>query len=285
MTIVAVAGGSGSAKKPQDGVQYLPVNYANVEATGKALEENKIGTVISAMSVMSPEVSAAQVNLVKAAQKSNSTRRFVVSAYDMMYTRDQIPEYPPAQYAFEAVDALDQTDLEYTRVANGFLSDYYGMPHYKTNLQPWTNFVNLEKKWATIPGDGSAKAHYTTSWDVARYVARLMDLEKWTKVSSICIETLSISEVLALAEKTRGPGFEVVYDDLEKLKSGKVTLDNVSPDYGVDQDEAQAMYAKIHYYAATGKYLVPTEDSLTSKFPEIVPKTVAQVMEESWQGK
>lgn len=83
------------------------------------------------------------------------------------------------------------------------------MPHYKTHLTRWVNFVDLENRWAVIPGDGSGKANFIASQDMATYIARLLDLDKWSKVSSIFAETLSISELFALAKKTRGECHEI----------------------------------------------------------------------------
>ncbi|TEA19650.1 Oxidoreductase BOA1 [Colletotrichum sidae] len=296
MAIIAVAGGSGpvgrsivdglvahgghkvfvlsrSSRLAKDGVQYLAVDYNDVQGTSSALETNQVDTVISAMGVVTAEASASQVQLVKAANKSSTTRRFVVSAYDMLHKREQVAHFPMAKYTFEAIDELDGTDLEYTRVVNGFFLDYYGMPHWKTHLHPWINFVNVEKKWAVIPGDGSAKANFITTQDMARFIARLMELDKWSKVSSIVADTLSISEVLEIAERVRGTNFNVVHDDLEKLKSGKISFIEKFPDIGASLDEAEKLFASIHYYAGTGAALVPTEDALSSKFPDIVTKS------------
>ncbi|TDZ24358.1 Oxidoreductase BOA1 [Colletotrichum orbiculare MAFF 240422] len=296
MAIVAVAGGSGpvgrsivdglvahgghkvfvisrSSRPAKDGVQYLVVDYNDIQGTSSSLETSQVDTVISAMGVVTAEASASQIQLVKAANKSSTTRRFVVSAYDMLHKREQVAHFPMAQYTFEAIDELDGTDLEYTRVVNGFFLDYYGMPHWKTHLHPWINFVNVEKKWAVIPGDGSAKANFITTQDMARFIARLMELDKWSKVSSIVADTLSISEVLEIAERVRGTNFNVVHDDLEKLKSGKISFIEKFPDIGASLDEAEKLFASIHYYAGTGAVLVPTEDALNSKFPDIVTKS------------
>nr|XP_036577394.1 Isoflavone reductase-like protein IRL 1 [Colletotrichum truncatum]KAF6784365.1 Isoflavone reductase-like protein IRL 1 [Colletotrichum truncatum] len=237
------------------------------------------------MGVITKDVSNSQVQLVKAADKSSTTRRFVVSAYDMLHTREQVSNYPFAEYVFEALDELDGTTLEHTRVVNGFFLDYYGMPHWKTYMHPWINFVNVEKKWAVISGDGSAKVNLITSQDMAKFIARLMDLPKWSRVSSIAVETKSILELLEIAEKARGSKFNVVHDDLEKLKSGKISFISEFPDIGLSQDDAEAVFAKIHYYAGTNAVLVPTEDTLNSKFPDIATKTAEEVIEESWKGK
>lgn len=102
--------------------------------------------------------------------------------------------------------------MEYTRVANGWFSDYYGMPHWKSHLHPWINVLNMTKKWAVVPGDGSVEATFITTQDMAKCVTRIMDLEEWPKVCCIASETLSMNELVKLAESARGkhssPDFE-----------------------------------------------------------------------------
>lgn len=110
-------------------------------------------------------------------------------------------------YTFEAIDMLEKTSLAYTRIANGWFLDYYGMPHWKTNLEPWLNVLNMESKWAAIPGDWSVQASFVTSQDMSRFLARLMDVDKWDQISAIRGVTLSLDELLHIAEKARGKLF------------------------------------------------------------------------------
>lgn len=109
-----------------------------------------------------------------------------------------------AKYTFTAVDALKQTNLEHTRLVNGWFLDYYGMPHWKTTLHPWINILNMEEKWAAIPGDGSSRATYITTQDLGRFFAKLMDEPKWREISSIIGNEIKFTDLVALAEKTRG---------------------------------------------------------------------------------
>jgi hypothetical protein len=78
------------------------------------------------------------------------------------------------------------------------------MPHWKCNLEPWINILNMESKWAIIPADGDIQASFVTSQDMSRFVARLMDLEKWDKISAIRANTLSFNQLVDAAEKARG---------------------------------------------------------------------------------
>jgi hypothetical protein len=47
------------------------------------LESNKINTIISAVSVTDDATSTAQLNLIEAAERSASTKRFIPSEYGM----------------------------------------------------------------------------------------------------------------------------------------------------------------------------------------------------------
>lgn len=206
-----------------------------------------------------------------------------------------------ARYTFEAIDELEKTQLTYTRIANGWFLDYYGMPHWKTHLEPWINVMNVEKKWAVIPGDGNVKASFITSQDMSRFVARLMDLEKWNKVSPIIANTLSFSELVEMAEKARGkPGrhtprswysryvgckFRVANDSLEKLQSGKISFHEDFPPIGYGEGD-QAFFAMLHYQAAIGRYLVPRDyPPLDAEFPGLKITTPLEVMETAWKDK
>lgn len=112
---------------------------------------------------------------------------------------------PLARYTFEAIALLEQqTNLEYTRVVNGWFLDYYGMPHWKTHSHPWVNVLNMERRWASIPGDGSAKAHFVTTQDMGRFVAHMLGLSPWSKVSTVVGDCLTMDQLVELAEEARG---------------------------------------------------------------------------------
>ncbi|KAI8711824.1 NmrA domain-containing protein [Fusarium sp. LHS14.1] len=308
MKTIAVAGGAGNVgstivdglveygkhkiyvlsrkdRPSQGAVNYLRVDYDDPDAIAKAFEDAGVNIVICAISVVNPEANQSQKNLIRAAEKSPITERFVISSFDMLHVKEDIELSPLARYTFEAIDELEKTQLTYTRIANGWFLDYYGMPHWKTHLEPWINVMNVEKKWAVIPGDGSVKASFITSQDMSRFVARLMDLEKWNKVSTIFANTLSFSELVEMAEKARGCKFRVANDSLEKLQSGKISFHEEFPPIGYGEGD-QAFFAMLHYQAAIGRYLVPRDyPPLDAEFPDLKITTPLEVMETAWKGK
>ena len=111
---------------------------------------------------------------------------------------------PTAKWAFDALRVIETTSLKHTRVVNGMFLDYYGLPHWKSYLKPWVNAVNVQRKWAVIPGDGEMPVSFITTQDLGRFVARLMDLKEWPRVSCFAGVTASFNEILKLAEAARG---------------------------------------------------------------------------------
>ncbi|KAG8672384.1 hypothetical protein FPOAC1_005651 [Fusarium poae] len=307
MKVVVVAGGTGSVgstivdglveygkhkvyafsrseRSPSGAVKYLKVNYNDVDAITKTLEEANVNILICAISVVSPEANQAQKNLIQAAERSTSTERFVISSFDVLHVKEDIELSPLSRYTFEAIDMLEKTSLTYTRIANGWFLDYYGMPHWKSNLEPWINVVNMKSKWAAIPGDRSVQASFITSQDMSRFVARLMDIEEWDRISAIRGITLSFDQLLQTAEKARGAKFEVAVDSLEKLKSGRISFSPDFPPIG-HGDGDEAFFAMIHYQAGIGRYVVPGDLSfLDDKFPDVKMTEASEVMG-CWNGQ
>lgn len=122
---------------------------------------------------------------------------------ELMLVR-HIETFPLAKYAFQAIEALEKTDLEFTRIVNGWFLDYYGMPHWKTSLHPWINILSMENRWAVMPGDGSAQATFITTQDLGRFMGYLMDAPKWDQVTRIAGNEMRFDDLLALAENIRG---------------------------------------------------------------------------------
>ncbi|CAG9951356.1 unnamed protein product [Clonostachys rosea f. rosea IK726] len=134
------------------GVNHLLAQYDDVEATAQTLQQAKIDTLLSTIGVRNKKASEAQINLIRSSHISSTTRRFIACVFGTsrkIHTR--------------CSGGAGKTYLSYTRVVNGLFLDYYGMPHWKTSVHPWLNVVNMEKRWAVILGDGSAKADFITS--------------------------------------------------------------------------------------------------------------------------
>jgi uncharacterized protein YbjT (DUF2867 family) len=68
------------------GATIIAIDYDNVDSLTKVLEDNQIDTVISTLSIMftiDPEI-----NLIRAAEASKSTKRFIPSSWGIAYTEE-----------------------------------------------------------------------------------------------------------------------------------------------------------------------------------------------------
>ncbi|CVK84864.1 uncharacterized protein FMAN_01790 [Fusarium mangiferae] len=104
---IAVAGGSSglgrttvdalNAAKTHDyvvlsrkatGPETRAVDYSDIDALTSLLESEQVDTVISMLPIDNDESGQAQMNLIEAAEKSTSTKRFLPSEFGMVYKRD-----------------------------------------------------------------------------------------------------------------------------------------------------------------------------------------------------
>ncbi|GME39002.1 Pyridoxal-phosphate dependent enzyme [Neofusicoccum parvum] len=277
-----------SRKAPENPtVPVLTVDYDSVDSLKEVLESNQIHAVISTLMIMDETAGKAQINLIKAAAKSAPTTKFVASEWGVPFGPEQVAVLPHYQWWLNAVDELKKTDLQWTRFANGYFLDYWGLPHLKSYQEPFMPVLDIANKFAGIPGDGNTPVTFTYTFDLAKFVVASLDLPEWPEYSIVVGDKLTWNEFVKLAEEARGTKFEIHYDDLQKLKKGEVTeLPHHPPVYQFfPKERLQGMFAFFGYNMATGLFNLPTEDSLNKKFPEIKTLTAKDVLEQVWKGK
>jgi hypothetical protein len=69
-------------------VPTLEVDYADVDATTRLLERHDVHTIVSALSLKTADGSAAELQLVAAAAKSSTTKRFMASDWSIPIPSD-----------------------------------------------------------------------------------------------------------------------------------------------------------------------------------------------------
>ncbi|CAG8907975.1 unnamed protein product [Penicillium egyptiacum] len=268
------------------GVTIIPAQYSNIESLVKLLEDNKINTIVSAMTVVDDDASNSQLNLIAAADQSLSTKRFIPSEYGIAYTEEHATLFPIMKGKLAAVQKLESTSLEFTSVTNGYFMDYYGLPRVKSYLQPFVFALDMAQNAAAIPGSGNTPVVFTYTFDVARFVAALTSQADWPKRSVIIGDKKTWNEALSIAEEIKGTKFNVAYDDLEKLSTFQVTeLPSHSALYtSLPKEQLQYILAVFGRWTAAGHFDLPENDTLNSRFPEIEPRTLRQVMEQGWKA-
>ncbi|KAF2846619.1 NAD(P)-binding protein [Plenodomus tracheiphilus IPT5] len=280
---VYILGREASAEKSKEyGAEILAVDYSNADSIAKVLESNNIDTVISTLgSMIGPDPELA---LIQAANKSNSTKRYIPSMWGIDYTPEVAKAFPVANAKIAFVSALDATSLEYTVVMNGFFLDYFGFPKVKSYLGMFPIVIDLANNAAAIPGSGNTSVVLTYSFDIGRFVAALLSESKWDKRSVVIGDRVTWNEFLQISESVKGTKFDVKYDDIATLQKGQPTeLPGHQQMYPyVPKEILQNMCAVFGIWFDTGIFDFKTEGSLNEKYPEIKTKSVKAIVEEAW---
>ncbi|KAM0330847.1 hypothetical protein ACHAQA_003802 [Verticillium albo-atrum] len=237
------------------GATIIPVDYTDIAATTKLLEDNNVHTVVSAINMMALDGVPPEIELIRAADASKTTKRIISSGWGVAHTADQVTQLASVGPKLNAKKALQETkDLEYTVVHNGFFLDYWSAK--PSNMTPNTTVVDIPNKTAAIPGDGNTPVAFTHTTDVGKFVAALVDADKWDAESTIVGDKVTWNEFVKLAESAHGAKFTVTYDGIEDLKSGKVTeLPGQIPAYQfVPKEFLQSLYSTFGLWFASGVF-------------------------------
>ncbi|KAL3470443.1 hypothetical protein BJX99DRAFT_251232 [Aspergillus californicus] len=305
MVNVAVAGGTGgvgrtiievlessphtgftlSRKAPENpNSNQLTVNYNDITQLVTVLEERKIHTIICAFSIEGDSLAKSQANLIEAAELSKETKRFIPSSFAIPYPRESIQVLPQLKDYFKAIETLKQSDLQYTVFHNGIFLDYFRSPDMKSYLKPNVFVIDLANRVAAIPGDGNVSVTFTYTFDLARFVVAVLDLDEWTDESRVIGDEMSWNGFVEMAERVLDTKFEIHYDSVTKLKRFEIT----------ELPGHQALYAHFpkkpfqwfmsifELFTTDETSRLPREGSLNERFPDIRPLTVEQLLEKYW---
>ncbi|KAM5355076.1 hypothetical protein ACJ41O_001722 [Fusarium nematophilum] len=260
----------------------LRVDYDNVAELHRILEENGVEVVICCLNITDPTISKAEINLVRAAQLSSSTARFIASQWAIAAP----PGGPLPDFSAATLAELDKTDLEHTVVSNGHFSDYYGYPKVKSYLRHADFLIDIENKTAAIPGSGNDKVAFTYSFDVAQFVDALVSTSKpWPRRSTIIGDKVTMNELLQIAEEARGAKFSVTYDGPDKLEALQVTElpSHVDAYQFFPKTVLQTMFAAINQWILEGRFDLSYEGSLNEMFPYIKTKSTRELIYQAWK--
>ncbi|KAJ4055953.1 hypothetical protein NW756_002901 [Fusarium oxysporum] len=310
MVKVAVAGGSGVlgrslvdvlanqskhegiilTRKASDvdlGLPSFVVDYDDVASLTKFLDENKVDTIISAFGINGTSLSRSQNNLIKAADASSVTRRFIPSSFAIKYPEDGPAILPPLQSYFDSIEMLRNSGLEWAVVHNGTFLDYFFPPSgIKTYYNHGTLVVDMLNNSAAIPGTGDEVLAFTYTFDVAKFVIAAVDLESWPAELRIIGTRLTFNELIELAEKAKGKKFTVTYDNLDKLRRFEISeLPGHEKDYPKFPKEVLLPFLSIfERWMAEGHGDLEYGGSLNEMFPNIETLTAQELMEVYWKA-
>ncbi|EWY85991.1 hypothetical protein FOYG_10655 [Fusarium oxysporum NRRL 32931] len=290
MAIVAIAGGTGGvgktivehlqhqgahklfilgrkapAESTPESPTFLVVDYSNVEALTILLEDHKIDTVVSAINLETDAGGQSQLSLIAAADKSQTTRRLIPSEFVTPIDEDDPSSGPGIGGWIPNARALKQTSLEYIRISIGFFSDYWGMPHIKSNLKTFRWLLDMEKGIAVIPGSGNEK--FT-----------------WPQHGFLSGSDISVNDLMEIAERIRGSKMEILYDPVDKLGQGDATL--LWHPEEATEDEFKPLLAGLCRMIIAGACILPDDDRrLDKRFLDVPLTSVEEIIAKAWGGK
>ncbi|CAI6313784.1 unnamed protein product [Periconia digitata] len=202
------------------GVKTHAVDYKDVTSLTNVFEENKVDTLISTIA-FGPDNSG-EMNMVEAAEKSKVTRRLIPNLWSLIPFTQKHAAMPIAGGMLNVISRLEKSDIEWAAVRPGLFLDYFveGLPSYVT-----LNSMIVDVRWntASIPATGETSIPLTYTHDIGKYVAALLNLQKWEHYYCIQGDKKTFNQIVAEAEKAKGVKFDVKYDSVERLKKGEVS--------------------------------------------------------------
>ncbi|KAK3369846.1 hypothetical protein B0H63DRAFT_551718 [Podospora didyma] len=286
-TILILGRNPNPALEAELGVPIIAVDYSDISAVTKTLEGNNVHTAISAIN-MSPfdGSTPTEIELIRAADASKTTKRMITSDWGVPHKDEHLAIFPSAARKRDAQAVLAKvTDLETTRFCIGYFLDYWGFPRVKSYMGSTTFVVDVANDVAGIPGTGDVPVTFSHSVDVAQFVVRSLDLQKWDPISWVVGDKVTWNEFLWLAEEAKGAKFTVTYDSVESLTRGEATeLPNHLPMYIFLRKEVfRGMAAMFSMWFDDGFFNLNPKKKLNDEFPDIKLRTVKEVLNAAWK--
>ncbi|KAK4939263.1 hypothetical protein LTR10_020460 [Elasticomyces elasticus] len=252
---------SRKAPKVSEGLttpKVLQTDYSQ-ESLSALLRETKAHTVISALNLDFAAASESQIRLIKAASESGTVQRFIPSEFNINYDLDdKILPYEDKKFHAAGRRELEKTSLEYTFIYCGMFMDYFGLPYFPTDMRALYTILDIPHSLAVVSGDGTATVAITYTKDVARLVARSIDLPKWPRVYTVAGAEISSNDLVELAERILGMSFKKEADSMDDLYARRATLLPSNAGAAVyfpgGEDQLKALIADLSVPLALGAY-------------------------------
>jgi nucleoside-diphosphate-sugar epimerase len=262
-------------------VKYVKVDYSNIKDTTEVLETHRIDTVLSAIAMENSSTSQGQLDLIAAAEASTVTKRFIPSEFGAIANEETAALDPYCTSYLENAEALAKTKLQYSRISVGFLMDFWGMPHIKTEMTPFKWAIDVENGVAAIPGTGNEKLSMTYTHDIAKFIVRLLEEPDWPEQCAVVGQDVTFNQLLGWAENATGKRFKIAYDSVEKLQKGEVTH---LGDATASSEFATQVSVVFGIMTVKGLILMPKERGfrLNERFPNLQVLTMESMIKENW---
>jgi nucleoside-diphosphate-sugar epimerase len=255
----------------EKGVSVSLVDYSSAQSLETALQG--VHTVISCIWSYGPDFGTSQLALLKAAEDAG-VKRFVPSDWATDHY-GSVNAYAAKTTVWNAVKA---SGLEYTRFINGIWMNLWGLGTSRNEAEALSGYagppflIDMKKRTALIPGDGSQKVVFTNMRDVGKFVAASLDLHHWDPDSRVVGDEKSYSEVVDLAESITAASFEKTHYPESQIKT--VLAGNPDPE--------QLFFHQFMQLIVDGG--LEFKANVNSKFPDIKPVSVEEYLTKYWKG-
>jgi nucleoside-diphosphate-sugar epimerase len=255
----------------EKGVLVRVVDYGSAQSLETALQG--VHTVISCIWSFGPDFETSQLALLKAAENAG-VKRFVPS--------DWATDHYGSVRAYAAKgtvwNAVKGSGLEYTRFINGIWMNLWGLGTPRNEAEALSGYagppflIDMKKRTALIPGDGSQKVVFTNMRDIGKFVAASLDLQHWDPDSRIVGDEKSYAEVVDLAESITAASFEKAFYPTSQIKT--VLAGNPDPE--------QLFFHQFMQLIVDGG--LEFKANINSKFPDIKSISVEEYLTKYWKG-
>lgn len=194
--------------------------------------------------------------------------------------------FPIGQSKLDILAALEATStLEYTTVLNGYFVDCWVAPKVKSYQDPLPLVVDIPNNFAAIPGSGNELVTFTHTFDIALFVAALVEAPKWEEESYIIGDKVTWNQFVQYAEEAKGTKFTVKTDSIEDLKKGQITELPSHPHLYPFFPKAmlQGLFSAFGRMFAEGAFDLKPKHILNEAFPEIQARKVKDLIFEAWK--
>ncbi|KAJ3338105.1 hypothetical protein HDU93_009976 [Gonapodya sp. JEL0774] len=196
----------------QMGAEYLPIEYADIEGTARALKERRIDCVISCLSVADPQaIGVAEVNLVKAAAEGG-VKRFFPSQYgpdDDNLPRERV--WRISERKANVAKLVENLGMEVTKVVTGI---YYEALFTDNGVFHWQDDGVSAPKGIICGEEGRGTVMAMALEDIANYVVAMLKAQDTSLTANRAVrlstETFRTGEEFRIFEEVTGRTVERV---------------------------------------------------------------------------
>lgn len=253
------------------GVNVVKVDYSDHASLVKELKG--VHTVISCAISIDDSYIPSQLNLIDACLEAK-VKRFAPSEFAGQHGSNTIIQ-AYRELKIPVREKVKASGIEYTLFNPGIFMDYFASPQKASpSLNNLIVGVNFNKGEANIVGTGDDPFCLTRGEDVGRFVAAALDLDKWDENLGMVGSRTTWNELITLGEQVRGKKFNVKRTSIDEALKGR------------DPNPSNRMtnfMSEVFIALCQGE--VDVEPTLNQKFPQIIPTTIYEFINQWWGGK